>query len=246
MKYVLPLVSLVAISSTIYAFSIETDPKIILEKENREKVIKCLENVYAFTWDTQSLQKEIERCSKLKLQYIYWTGELAPSSEPPSWKIALDSLHKKVCQKQVNSPLCKDKQLFDRLYQITEERLPWKNFYPILLGITNAESSLGLNFAHDNTWGTCAGRNNWWGIKWKKTDDWASVKDQGIPDSFGCYLYKFDSVEDYWISKVNTIRFWYKWCVDSKTPIRCMSYAYVWDRYVSEDSWVRNVSIFLN
>lgn len=158
----------------------------------------------------------------------------------------LSQLHEKVCQKQINSPLCKDEALFDRLYQITEERLPWKNFYPILLGITNAESSLGLNFAKDKVWGTCAGRNNWGGIKWKKTDDGKSVKDQQIPDQFWCYLYKFDSIEDYWISKVNTIRFWYPWCVDSKTPVRCLSGKYVWDPNVQEESWINNVSVFLN
>lgn len=206
---------------------------------------------------------------------ITWTGKLAPTpSEPPLWikksktqdllyaqnvlnkqditilthsqLNANIALHEKVCQKQINSPLCKDEALFDRLYQLTEERLPWKNFYPILLGITNAESSLGLNFAKDKVWGTCAGRNNWGGIKWKKTDDGKSVKDQQIPDQFWCYLYKFDSIEDYWISKVNTIRFWYPWCVDSKTPVRCLSGKYVWDPNVQEESWINNVSVFLN
>lgn len=160
--------------------------------------------------------------------------------------IYLNNLHTKVCDKQINSPLCKDRELFDRLYHITEERLPNKQFYPILLGITNAESSLWLNFAKDNKWGTCDWRNNWGGIKWKINDDWTRQKDQKIPDSDGCYLYKFDSIEEYWKSKVNTVRFWYKWCVDSKTPIRCMSYAYVGNRYVAEESWIKNTSIFLD
>ena len=90
---------------------------------------------------------------------------LTPKSEPPSKikispdsesmdefiaRIDLDNLHVQVCHKQVNSPLCKDRQLFDRLYHLTEERLPNKQFYPILLGMTNSESSLGLDMAKDN------------------------------------------------------------------------------------------------
>lgn len=180
---------------------------------------------------------------KVCTEYAQWLRTNNIKSEIETEELWV--LHDKVCKKQINSPLCNDMALFDRLYRITEERLPWKSFYPILLGITNAESSLWLNFAKDRVWGTCAGRNNWWWVKWRKTDTWESVKDQKIPDEFGCYLYKFDSIEDYWISKVNTIRFWYKGCVDSLTPIKCLSYAYVWDRYVPEKSWIKNVSIFL-
>lgn len=210
--------------------------------------------------ESDLVQAKLEYCydhrldSKKCEEVMIWTGKLAPTTSKPPSKIVEESkakfayakLYQDVCKKQINSHLCKDRKLFDRLYQLTEERLPWKNFYPILLGITNAESSLGLNFAKDTIWGTCAGRNNWGWIKWKKTDDGKSVKDQQIPDKFWCYLYKFDSIEDYWISKVNTIRYGYPWCVDSPTPIKCMSYAYVGDRNVAESSWINNVSIFLN
>lgn len=158
----------------------------------------------------------------------------------------LSQLHTKVCEKQINSPLCKDRALFDRLYHITEERLPGKQFFPILLGITNAESSLGLAYSKDNVWGTCYGRNNWWWIKWKINDDWSRQKDQPIPDKYWCYLYQFDSIDSYWISKVNTFRFYYKWCIDHKTPIWCISWPYVGKREVHEQSWIDNTSIFLD
>jgi len=181
--------------------------------------------------------------SNVCMDYAEWTRTSNIDFELETEK--LSQLHKKVCERQINSPLCKDEALFDRLYQLTEERLPWKNFYPILLWITNAESSLGLNFARDRVWWTCTWRNNFWWIKWKKTDDWKSVKDQQIPDQYGCYLYKFNSIEDYWISKVNTMRYGYKGCIDSKTPIRCLSWPYVGDRNVQEQSWINNVSIFL-
>ena len=170
-----------------------------------------------------------------------WTLMTGSTVIPPK---ELDELFANVCKSKPSSPIC-DRATFDRLYKITEERLPWKNFFPILLGITNAESSLGTAYAKNNKGWFCTGYNNLGWIKYRKTDDGKSVRDQKIPDSNGCYLYKFDSIDDYWISKVNTIRYGYKGCVDSKSPIKCMSYAYVGDRNVSEASWVRNVSIFL-
>lgn len=166
----------------------------------------------------------------------------------------LDPLWLKICKKQVNSPLCKDRKLFDRLYHLTEERLPNKKFYPILIGMTNAESSLWLDFAKDKIGGTCIGRNNWGGAKYMINDDntreysrnfnWFDYK---YPrDQYDCNLFPFKSIEEYWISKVNGIRYGYKDCIDHETPIWCISWAYVWDRNVREQSWINNVSYFLN
>jgi hypothetical protein len=45
---------------------------------------------------------------------------LEPKIEPPS---KIDELLKKVCEKKKSSPLC-NKELFYRLYAITEERIP--------------------------------------------------------------------------------------------------------------------------
>lgn len=235
---------------SVYAIPNPT-PEELIERENRQAIMDCLDTLLGTSLE---IQKGTIECSKIPFRSITWTGQLTPASEPPSklekkeekkdnW---LDALHAKVCKKQINSPLCKDRALFDRLYHLTEERLPNKQFFPILLWITNAESSLGLNFAKDRVWGTCTGRNNWWGIKWKMNDDGTRQKDQSIPDKYGCYLYQFDSIESYWISKINTFRYGYKWCIDHKTPIWCISWAYVWDRNVHEQSWIRNVSIFLD
>ena len=184
---------------------------------------------------------DIDLKRQLKELTNSWTLMTGSTVIPPK---ELDELFNKVCKSKPSSPIC-DRATFDRLYKITEDRLPWKNFFPILLGITNAESSLGTAYAKNNKGWYCTGYNNLGWIKWKKTDDGKSVRDQKIPDSNGCYLYKFDSIDDYWISKVNTIRYGYKWCVNSTTPIKCMSYAYVGDRNVAETSWINNVSIFL-
>lgn len=165
----------------------------------------------------------------------------------------LEPLWLKVCKKQINSPLCKDRKLFDRLYQLTEERLPWKNFFPILIGMTNAESSLWLDFAKDNVWWRCNGRNNWGWAKYQILDDNSRVYKRNLNgfdykyprDQFDCNLFPFESIEEYWISKVNGIRYWYKWCVDHKSPIWCISWAYVGSPSKHEQGWISNVSSFL-
>ena len=120
--------------------------------------------------------------------------------------------------------------------KIFEDR--WVPFW-IALGIMFAESHIGVNYAWscDSTW------NNRGGIKWRKNDDWSTTKDQAIPNNWNCYLYKFDSVEDYFKSKANTLWLWYKSCFSQDKPITCISYAYVGNRYVSEDSRVKRVSL---
>lgn len=186
------------------------------------------------------------------------TGEIREVPRTQTIDEKLSTLHQKVCQKQINSPLCKDYELFERLYHITEERLPNKQFFPILLGITNAESSIGLDFARDSVWGFCNWRNNWGGTKYQIHDDNTRTYSRELNwflygqkysgrfvDQFGCNLYPFESIEEFWITKVNWMRYGYKWCIDSKTPIRCLSYKYVGSPDVAEESWIHNVSYFI-
>lgn len=194
-------------------------------------------------------------CNKL----ISWTSSGATIVSAPKRQEVIDKINKRICEKQINSPLCKDKSLLGRLYDITEERLPMKQFFPILIGMTNAESSLGLDFAKDKIGGTCTWRNNWGWAKYNIKDDntreysreynwflyWEKYSWRFV-DQYGCNLFPFESIEEYWISKVNGIRYWYKGCVDSAKPIECISYAYVGNPKVAERSWINNVSYFLN
>lgn len=216
-----------------------------IDRDNLKILSYC--NEYASGAKADERQKaqydcyRTQRIPDIDIPDIWTASGGAISTVPPK---ELDELFANVCNAKPSSPIC-DRATFDRLYKITEDRLPWKNFFPILLGITNAESSIWTAYSKNNKGWFCTGYNNLGWIKWKKTDDGKSIRDQKIPDSNGCYLYKFESIDDYWISKVNTIRYGYKGCVNSTTPIKCMSYAYVGDRNVSEASWVRNVSIFL-
>lgn len=182
-----------------------------------------------------------------------WTASGAIIPLPPK-ELDLKSLQSNICKRQSSSPLCNDYDLLKRLYDITESRLPWKNFFPILVWITNAESSLWINFAKDSVGWRCDGRNNWGWTKYQILDNDSRVYKRNLnwfvytnsEDQFGCNLYPFESIEEFWITKVNGMRYGYKSCVDSRTPVRCLSYRYVGNPLVAEESWIRNVSIFLN
>lgn len=216
-------------------------------KENKATAQKCADeyedDIFKLNKCTSSpLPMPVNTCGT---QINSWTVTPANTGVPPkeSTEEYLNRKHWQVCDKQPMSPLCKDKELFVKLYWITEERIPWKNWFPIMLGIINAESSLWTNFHPDKCWYT----NNWWGLKWKKTDWGESVRDQSIPDKNGCWLYRYDTVEDFWISKTNTFRHWYKWCIDSSTPLACISMCYVkGDCKTVKTWWVKNASIFLD
>ena len=156
----------------------------------------------------------------------------------------------RVCKIFINnrkSPLCNDWDTYFKFKKIIEDRkLSWS----ITLGIMYAESHIGANYA-----GTCNDSyNNWWWIKWRILDDWTAVKDQTIPQWWVdknkdgkksvdelCYLYRFKSLEDYMISKANTLAK-YRSCLSREKPIECISYDYVWARNVAERSWIERVA----
>ena len=82
MKYAIIILSLALISSIAYSMNIEKDPWIILEQENRQKIISCLENVYTKTW-SNDMKKQIKFCESLPLLTI-WTHSTG-STVPPQW-----------------------------------------------------------------------------------------------------------------------------------------------------------------
>lgn len=143
-------------------------------------------------------------------------------------------LMQRICKQW--SPMCDDWDMYRQAKKIFEDR--WVPF-DIALGIMNAESTIGKHYAR---WCN-ASYNNWGGIKWRKLDDGTNVKDQKIPDANGCWVYKFESMEAYFISKANTLGIWYKACFEREKPITCIAYSYVWNPNIAEPSWIRNVSM---
>lgn len=86
MKYAIPFLILSLVAVTAYALSIEQDPNILIEKENREKILKCLDDVYSETGSTDMIRK-IKFCESLPLLKITdakaATGSVSPV--PPKW-----------------------------------------------------------------------------------------------------------------------------------------------------------------
>lgn len=150
---------------------------------------------------------------------------------------------KLVCEKAPKSPLCMDFQLLDSIKLIWFDK--WVN-YKLLLWMSYAESHLWMAFA-PHFW--CEKSNNWGGIKRKKNDDGT------VSEKFNkqytwldpelrwylswCYLYAFETVEDYFISLANTITQGYWVCEEDPS---CIVKSYVW-KY--SQNWVDNVSVFL-
>ena len=242
------------------------EERITTNRKIREENRKIQEETYK-AWKAQDAQLESQiNADKEKLKALeVLTGEkssfldFVPKasaqeifsvtenfSEEKSENQNLKKIHEKICAIQPKSPLCEDFALLERLEKITTDRIPDNpHIFPILLGITNSESSLGTNYAPH---AGCANYNNFGGIKWRKTDDGKSVRDQTIPQADGCWLYKFESYEDYWISKVNSIRYGYAGCLvdNPTTALQCISKWYVRGNWTVKPEWVRNASIFLN
>lgn len=243
---ILFFLSLVVGGSVVYGFYPEKDSLLLCQ----ESYIKATNEIVRYNENNPNYPISLPEYNCNKLINLMQSGAESP---PPKRQIELDRINKLICKKQINSPLCRDKELLSRLYDITEERLPMKQFFPILIGMTNAESSLGLDFAKDKVGGTCTWRNNWWGAKYQILDNNTRVYKRNLNwfdykyprDQYDCNLFPFESIEEYWISKVNGIRYWYKGCIDSAKPVECISYAYVGSRKVAERSWINNVSYFL-
>lgn len=209
----------------------------IEEKQEQKRLSWLLEeinNLYILNEDYTKQRNELEkqqtqlhnsaeenRTQIAKLRNEYYKG---------SW----DDIMKVICEKAPNSPMCNNYRMLDDLKKIANER--WVD-YKLLLGIMYAESKLGTARAPTED---CKGSNNWWWVKARKYDDgsvseWFDKQENRIP---WCWLYNFETVNDFFESLANTISIWYKKC---NNDIYCISRSYVWHE---SWSWVNNVYKF--
>lgn len=154
-------------------------------------------------------------------------------SEPDT----IEKVHAEICQSVPNSPLCSDFPLLERIDTIARNKsVPTR----LLVGIAFAESTIGTNFNKP----ACKATHNWSGLK-GKMDDAGDVVMYSLnrrkPDSEGCWLYRFKSVEDSFYSLANTISIGYRTC-EHRTE--CIAYAFVGDPDVAEASWIARVEKF--
>lgn len=128
-----------------------------------------------------------------------------------------------ICTSVPTSPMCNNYRMLDDLKRIAEER---NVSYKLLLWIMYHESKLGTA---RNPSEECAGSNNWAWLKARKYDDgsvseWFDKQPNRIE---GCWLYNFETVNDFFESLANTISLWYRKCLDRPEPVSCISAVYV-------------------
>jgi len=208
-----------------------------LNKLKNTRELYCWENsIIKASWD-------VIRDKKSELEYkIGWIDmQLVDllDIKQDKWDI---ELMKKVCEKAPKSPLCFDFELLEDIKKIWYDK--WVS-YKLLLWISYAESHLWMAFA-PHFW--CEKSNNWWWIKRKKNDDWTVSEKYNKQYTWldpelrwylsGCYLYAFETVQDYFISLANTITQGYWVCNEDPS---CIVKSYVW-KY--SENWINNVKTF--
>lgn len=240
------LIAFISLMSIAHAYHLWETLSDRIERENRTRLISCLDEASRKSTSQEILQAK-NHCSQNILATYHdpvWdtgslklnTGTLAHQSEPPS------QIREKICSNSPKSPLCNIEN-YNMAHAIAYKKaLLWniqdkELFFRVWIGIMNAESSIGTNYA-----GTCdASYNNFGGIKWRILDDWGQVKDQTIPQNW-CWLYKFNTLEDYFGSKYNSLGKWYGSCFHTNDPVYCISGYYVGTPY--SVSWQKNVNLF--
>jgi len=166
---IIPIISSILVWTAVYAISYQSDPAILIEKNNRENVESCVSNLGSFSGNTASLQKELEKCSKIQLQSITWTASGTPvSSAPSQWYTT---------QHKINLSGNHD-------YRVYAKDFPnvamWKNNNPS--GITWHTVSNELRVLWDKEWikyekWTLRPPNEWWNyVLFSSIEEWLRAK----------------------------------------------------------------------
>lgn len=149
-----------------------------------------------------------------------------------------DTLHLRVCRQVPTSPLCTDPELME-IFNKHAKRTGVPNW--VLIWIAFSESKIGTAFSKLNNHECRETTFNWFGLKGRH-DGLKARRDQKIGK--GCYLYKFESLDDAVGSFANTLSVGYGECFKRKDPVYCMAFNYVWDPNIAEPDWQRRVNIF--
>ena len=156
-----------------------------------------------------SAEENRTEIARLRNEYYKWTDD--------------EHVMELICKEVENSPLCWDYTMLNKLKEIAERR---NVDYKLLLGIMYHESKLWTAFAPSYE---CSKSNNRAWLKARKYDDGAVSEwfDKQPNRIEGCWLYNFDTVEEFFESLANTISLWYRKCLDRVEPVSCISAVYV-------------------
>ena len=156
-----------------------------------------------------SAEENRTEITRLRNEYYKWTDD--------------EHVMELICKEVENSPLCWNYTLLNKLKEIADKR---NVDYKLLLGIMYHESKLGTAFSPSYE---CSKSNNWWWVKARKYDDgsvseWFDKQENRIP---WCWLYNFDTVEEFFESLANTISLGYWKCLERKEAVSCICNIYV-------------------
>ena len=252
-KQITTIAILIAITSSIatYAFTTQNDPFTLIEAENKKAIRECLSAIDYESTSNQIL-RATEICSKLEIKKITGGNKLnnettVSSASGVTKNIENKNIRMQICKKVPNSPLCNEENYNMARSIAYKKALIWgiedrEEFFRVWLGIMNSESTIGTNYA----WTCDSSYNNFGWIKWRILDTGEAVKDQKIPQwkDNKCWLYKFNSQEDYFWSKYNSLGKWYGKCFKTNDPVYCISGYYVGKPY--SPSWINNVKSVAN
>jgi hypothetical protein len=146
-------------------------------------------------------------------------------------------MHDQICQTTPKSLLCYNFKVLEDIDALAKEKnVPTR----LVLGIMFAESSNFTNFnkpickTYNNPYGIKGAMDDNWKVEWYKGKKWKG-------DANGCWLYKFESVQEATKSLLNTLSIGYKKCENSVT---CIAYSYVGQAHVAEQSWIDRVNTY--
>lgn len=144
----------------------------------------------------------------------------------------------KICKRAPSSTLCHNYKLYAVLESISNQyNVPiW-----IMLGIMSKESWFGTLWHSTNNKDCKETTFNWHGSKANNTANWVKRTTNVWP---GCWLQKYDSIEEWFTSLARTIGIGYKTCLSKNDPVTCIAYKYVWSPTVAEYSRVSHINSF--
>lgn len=194
------------------------------EQKRIDGILAEINNLYIMNDEYKTQREELEK----QQQSLHGSAEDNRAEIERLWNEyykAEDDEHvmELICKEVENSPLCWDYTLLNDLKEIAEKR---NVSYKLLLGIMYHESKLWTAFAP--SW-ECSKSNNRAWLKARKYDDgsvseWFDKQENKIP---WCWLYNFETVEEWFESLANTISLWYRKCLERKEAVSCICNVYV-------------------
>ena len=211
-----------ALKHTIW--NVKTSVEVRKEEKRLDWILEEINNLYIANDEYKAKREELEQQQTEIHNSAEQNREQIEILRNEYYKTTDDEhVMELICKEVSTSPLCGNYTLLNSLKEIADKR---NVSYKLLLGIMYHESKLWTAFAPSQA---CSKSNNWAGLKARKYDDgsvseWFDKQPNRIE---GCWLYNFETVEEFFESLANTISLGYRKCLDRAEPVSCISAVYV-------------------